>query len=327
MACPRHNDGMMPKKEVVIPCQQRLLPVWQAAIDRREIFGRETRNSSGRRRPVDGLTAVAKIIPRHPPRLGDQAGDDPHARSKHLTESSQVEIHLDSSSVNAHDGIAVESSRNSAISHLFGSHPSIRRPEVATGSGSKASRGSSRKPGTIQVAVMNTRSRTWGRPPTKVPWKQMRRKNRGTLRHVVTLSAEGFDDDFPFVAMLGTDQVPDILQDDDLGVVRLDDLQDVPVKCPAGLFHPLLGARLRKGLAGESRCKNVVRSNGHHVVVGVSGDVAKRIMTPVLLVDLRGLRIDLDRVGALPTESRKRGVEPTHSGEQVSEAKGRLSYA
>ena len=76
---------------------------------------------------------------------------------------------------------------------------------------------------------------------------------------VVALLAERLDDDLPLVLVARADQVADVLQQDDLRVVRLDDRGDVEEQGAARLVHAALGAGLGERLAGEACAQHVVR--------------------------------------------------------------------
>ena len=82
---------------------------------------------------------------------------------------------------------------------------------------------------------------------------------------------------------------------------------------------------LENGWHGNPGGEHVVRGDVHHRVGGVVGDVAERAVAPVELIDLRGLRVDLDRVDALAAERGQGGGEPADAGEEVDEAERRLS--
>src|SRR5690606_25873053 len=86
-------------------------------------------------------------------------------------------------------------------------------------------------------------------PAATLEWEQVGREHAWGLRHPIALVAQGLDDDVPLVPVSWTGQVPDVLEDDKRRVVRLDDLEDVPVQGAQRLLHAALGAGLGDGLA------------------------------------------------------------------------------
>src|SRR5690606_38909827 len=113
-------------------------------------------------------------------------------------------------------------------------------------------------------------------PAATLEWEQVGGEHAWGLRHPIALVAQGLDDDVPLVPVSWTGQVPDVLEDDKRRVVRLDDLEDVPVQGAPRILHAALGAGLGEGLAGEAGGKHVVRGDVNDAVVRVLGDVAER---------------------------------------------------